>query len=293
LLIGGFAAPFPLDADTAILGAMGIIEDINGGGALYAGMFDTHAHLSYLAERGIDADACVSALFGAGFAGIIDIGTAADDLPARLAAFSRFSRVRFAAGCWPWKTAVAGRHEALALLEKTAAEAGGALAAIGECGFDRRENPQASDEERELFDGQMTLARKLGVPLIVHSRDAAKDTLDALEWLDGAPAVIHCFSYGMEEALAFVRLGCHISFAGNLTFKNAGALRDAIRVVPPDRLLLETDCPFLAPVPHRGQPAHPGMVAETYRIASDVLGVPLDDLKPIIRRNAELLFFSK
>lgn len=271
---------------------MGIIEDINGGGALYAGMFDTHAHLSYLAERGIDADACVSALFGAGFAGIIDIGTAAGDLPARMAAFAKFERVRFAAGCWPWKAAVAGRHEALALLEKTAAEAGGALAAIGECGFDRREHPEASVAERELFEGQMALARRLGLPLIVHSRDAPADTLDALARLDGVTALVHCFSYGPDEARAFVRLGCHISFAGNLTFKNAGLLRDAIRVVPLDRLLLETDSPFLAPVPHRGQSAHPGMVAETYRVAADVLGIPLDTLKPLVRRNAEALFFQ-
>jgi TatD DNase family protein len=257
----------------------------------YDGLFDTHAHLSYLDGQGIDAQKCVFTLFESGFAGIIDIGTAANDLADRITAFSRFDKVRFAAGIWPHKELLAQKYEQLALLEKQIdAAPAGSVAAIGECGFDRRENPDAPRTERDFLEAQLDLAGRKRLPVIIHSREAARETLETLAAHPGLRGIIHCFSYTGREARMFLDMGYHISFAGNLTFKNAGNLREALQTVPHDRLLLETDSPYLAPTPFRGKPAHPGMILQTYRCAAALLDMSIDDLKATVRRNAALLF---
>ncbi|MDR0383599.1 MAG: TatD family hydrolase [Spirochaetaceae bacterium] len=254
------------------------------------GLFDTHAHLSYLDGRGIDAQACVSALFESGFAGIIDIGTAADDLAERIKAFSRFDKVRFAAGVWPHKEIIGQSDGQIASLERHIDAAPlGIVVAIGECGFDRRENPDAPRSERLFLEAQLDLARWRHLPVLIHSREAAMETIDTLAAHPDVCGVIHCFSYTANEARVFLDMGYYISFAGNLTFKNAGSLREALQIVPLDRLLLETDSPYLAPAPYRGKTAHPGMVIQTYRCAADLLGMNIEDLKDTVRRNAEQL----
>jgi TatD DNase family protein len=136
----------------------------------------------------------------------------------------------------------------------------------------------------------LDLAERRNLPVIIHSRDAAEETAAVLAGFPGIRGVIHCFSYGTTEARIFLNLGWHISFAGNLTYKNAGNLRETLCFVPPDRLLLETDSPFLAPVPHRGKPSHPGMVAENYALAAELRGVSLRSLAAGIRDNAISLF---
>ena len=260
----------------------------------WRGLFDTHAHLSFLDERGIDGKKCAASLFGAGFAGIIDIGTVAGDLGSRIAAFSPFAedgRLRFAAGIWPWRTAIAQVKEQIALLEREIdAAPAGFVAAIGECGFDRKENPEAPDGECALLEAQLDLAQRKSLPVIIHSRQAPAETIETLAAFPSVRGVIHCFSYTAAEARAFAGMGYAISFAGNLTYKNAGNLRDALLCVPPDRLLLETDCPYLAPVPYRGKPAHPGMLLETYRCAAALLKMDVQELKELLKLNAEAVF---
>jgi TatD DNase family protein len=262
--------------------------------AEWRGLFDTHAHLSFLDERGIDGEKCAAALFEAGFAGIIDIGTVAGDLGGRIKAFSSFAidgRLRFAAGIWPWKTAIAQGAEQLALLEREIdAAPDGFVAAIGECGFDRRENPEPGRAERALLEGQLDLAQRKRLPIIIHSREAPLETIEALAAFPAVRGIIHCFSYTKAEARTFVDMGYAISFAGNLTYKNAHNLRDALIDVPVDRLLLETDSPYLAPVPYRGKTAHPGMLLETYRCAAALLKIDIEELKETLKNNAEAVF---
>jgi TatD DNase family protein len=256
------------------------------------GIVDTHAHLSYLDERGIGALQCVGDLFEAGFWGILDVGNKAGDLTDRIRAFGAFKKVRFCAGVWPEAGAIADRVRQIDILQREIdANPKDRIAAIGECGFDRRETPEGGAAEREFFEMQLDLARRLGLPVIVHTREAASDALESLAGFKDVRAVIHCFSYGPEDAKKFLDLGCYISFAGNLTFKNAGLLREAIKAVPLDRLLLETDSPFLAPVPYRGKPAQPGFVVETYKTAAEVLRVDIEDLKTRIIENAGRLGF--
>jgi TatD DNase family protein len=257
----------------------------------YKGLFDTHAQLSYLDAHGIDSQKCVSVLFDSGFAGIIDIGTAADDLAERIAAFSRFNKVRFAAGIWPHKEFLAQKDAQIALLEQQIDAAPvGSVAAIGECGFDRRENPGAPRAEREFLEAQLDLAQRKRLPVIIHSREAPAETAETLALYPGLGGVIHCFSYTAREARVFLDMGYHVSFAGNLTFKNAGNLREALQIIPHDRLLLETDSPYLAPVPFRGKTAHPGMIIQTYRCAADLLNIDIEALKDTVKRNATRLF---
>jgi TatD DNase family protein len=272
-------------------------------------IIDTHAHLSMLDEFNarfnarkegspafVGAAALTQGLFDAGFGGIIDIGTEAEDLPARLAAFSRFERVRFSAGLWPDPDNIARRRELVPHLERHIADApAGLVVAVGECGLDHHQELPAGTEldkagERELLEMLLDLAERRNLPVIIHSRDAAEETAAALAGFPGVRAVIHCFSYGVAEARTFLDLGCHISFAGNLTYKNARNLREALCFVPPDRLLLETDAPFLAPVPHRGKPSDPGMVAESYALAAELRDLSLHSLAARISENVKRLF---
>jgi TatD DNase family protein len=272
-------------------------------------IIDTHAHLSMLDEFNarfnarregapafMGAAALTQGLFDAGFGGIIDIGTQAEDLPGRIAAFSRFERVRFAAGLWPDPDNIARRRELAPLLERNIAAAPpGLVAAVGECGLDHHQELPAGTEldkagERELLEMLLDLAERRNLPVIIHSRDAAEETAAILAGFPGVRGVIHCFSYGVTEARAFLDLGSYLSFAGNLTYKNAGNLREALCYAPLDRLLLETDAPFLAPVSHRGKPSDPGMVAENYALAAELRGLSLHALTAGISENVRCLF---
>ncbi|MDR0410221.1 MAG: TatD family hydrolase [Spirochaetaceae bacterium] len=256
-----------------------------------AGLFDTHAHLSYLDGRGINAEKLVPALFKAGFTGIIDVGTTAGDLAERMRAFSRFEHVRFSAGLWPHKEFLSCPERQLALLEQDIDTVpAGSVVAVGECGFDRRENPEPSGAERELLERQLDLARRRGLPVIIHSREAPAETIETLAAYPDVGGIIHCFSYGSSEARAFLDMGYYISFAGNISFKNAGALRETLKSVPLDRLLLETDSPYLAPEPYRGKPSHPGMIMQSYRRTAELLKIDIEELKERLRRNAAQVF---
>ncbi|MDR3325077.1 MAG: TatD family hydrolase [Spirochaetaceae bacterium] len=261
------------------------------------GFTDAHAHLAMLFD--IDREAGQEArlpddLALCGGAFLLDIGTQPDDLGPRIAQFGRFPNVRFAGGVWPHKEAVAAPQESARLLEAALARAApsGLLAAVGECGYDRRENPTAPEGETTLLELQLSLAGRYKLPIVIHSREAPRATIETLARFPDVRAVIHCFSYGVEEAKKFLELGCHISFAGNLTYKNAHNLREAIQIVPAGRLLLETDSPFLSPVPFRGKTCRPPMIAETYKTAAALRNTGVEELKQTIARNAEALFLQ-
>jgi TatD DNase family protein len=199
-----------------------------------------------------------------------------------------------AAGVWPSAEALARPADALAALEASAAEAealGSPVAAIGEGGLDYHHMNGERDAQIELFSGQIALAARMRLPLIVHSRDAFADTLAALSGARlSTPVIIHCFGYGPDEARAFLDLGCHLSFAGNLTYKKADALRAACALAPADRILVETDSPYMCPEPRRGRPCTPLDVGRTYAAAAAIRGVAAGELAGTVSANlAELL----
>jgi TatD DNase family protein len=259
------------------------------------GLIDSHAHLSMLSGRGIPAEKRLEELFSGGFGGIIDIGTAADDLADRIKEFSRFDRIRYAAGIWPYPEAIAGRQDLLRVLEQQIRGAPpGALAAVGECGLDRHwnkaENGADISGERELFEAQLDLAKQYNLPIIIHSREAPGETAEILARYPQVRGVIHCFSYGVAQAKTFLDLGYYLSFAGTITYKNSNSLREALRYSAEDRLLLETDSPFLAPASCRGRPAEPGMIGETYQLAAELRGMDTEKLKALTAQNVRNLF---
>jgi len=234
-------------------------------------------------------------LFSSGFGAIMDIGTNADDLGERVRAFSRFPGVSFSAGIWPSAEAIRDRTALLKLLtDNIARDGAGRVVAIGECGFDRHWNKTEegadTEGERELFAEQAKLAFGFNLPLVVHSREAADETARAIESIPGLRGVIHCFSYGKDEARRFLDLGFHLSFAGTITYKNSSDQREAARFAPDDRLLLETDSPYLAPLPFRGKSAEPGMVERTYEAVATLRGITVMRLTEIAAKNAHDLF---
>jgi len=264
-------------------------------------LIDTHAHLSMLAWRGIDPHETLRNLFAGGFTGIVDISLDPGDLPRRMEEFSGYDRLRFASGLWPHAGSIAGRERLVKELKQDIiaikqGEYAAKFCALGEFGLDHNWNGEGKDGspdlkgERELMEMQMDAAMELGLPVIIHSRDAAKETAETLARYPQAGGVVHCFSYGPAEVKTFLDLGYFISFAGNITYKNAQNIMDACKLVPSGRLLLETDCPYLAPVPYRGKPAHPGMVEEIYKKAAEVRGMQLETMAEQIAENVKTLF---
>ncbi|MDR2072285.1 MAG: TatD family hydrolase [Spirochaetaceae bacterium] len=256
---------------------------------------DTHAHLSLLDTRGLDSHALLGGLFKSGFGTIIDVSLESGDLAARIGAFSRYPAVRFASGLWPHEQVIRDRYRLVPILEgEINAAPPGMVCALGEFGLDHHRTGEQEQEdptgERELMEMQLDLAQRLSLPVIIHSRDAPRETAGILAAYPAVRGLIHCFSYGPAEAGAFLDLGYYISFAGNLTYKNASHIRESCAMVPRDRLLLETDCPFLAPVPCRGKPAHPGMVEEVYKLAAELRHTDIHTLAEQIAGNTGTLF---
>ncbi|MCS7298817.1 MAG: TatD family hydrolase [Spirochaetia bacterium] len=157
--------------------------------------------------------------------------------------------------------------------------------AIGEIGLEYYRMPVPKQEQIEMFELQMELARKYSKPVLIHSRDAFEDTLMVLKKYDSVKGIMHCFSGTPEMAKKYVDIGYYISFAGNLTFKKATNLQESLKQVPLDRVLFETDAPFLAPTPFRGQKNYPYMVKYVYEFASGILKIPFDGLVEKVLNN--------
>ena len=161
--------------------------------------------------------------------------------------------------------------------------------AIGETGLDYYYNHSEPHEQKLAFREQITLSKDLGLPLIVHCRDAYRDTLQLLsgKGLKKNSGIIHCFSGDMEFAQKVIDLGLYISFSGTLTFKKADELKSIAASVPINRILIETDCPYLAPVPKRGKfPNEPAWVVHTAEVLADIRGITIEEAGRITTENA-------
>lgn len=175
-------------------------------------------------------------------------------------------------------------------------DAGGRIVAVGEIGLDFHYAPETALQQIELFRAQLQLAVSLELPVIVHSREANRETITELaEYVRQAGrrerlGVLHCFTGTSEFAEELLALGFHISFSGIVTFRNADPLRAVAAIVPGDRLLLETDTPFLAPVPHRGKRNEPAFVVQVAETMARVRNCPLECLARITTENAGRLF---
>ncbi len=264
-----------------------------------SGVFtDTHAHLALVEERlGRPAvDAVLGRYAAAGIATaapfIVDIGVNPGDLARRLAGFGGHPFVRFAAGLWPGRESLANPEAALAALAADLASP--RCAALGECGLDYHHMEAPERAQIALFEAQAAMAAQAGLPLLVHSREAFADTLAVAGGAAGQiPVVIHCFGYGAREAEAFLERGCHLSFAGNLTYRKSEGLREALAAAPLDRILFETDSPYMNPMPRRGEPSTSLDLGRTMAAAAEIRGLPLEELAAAAQSNALRIFSGK
>jgi len=166
------------------------------------------------------------------------------------------------------------------------------VVAVGESGLDyyqvERRDKQA--RQRDCFAYQLDLARRLSLPVVIHSRAAQKDTLDLMRGAPGVTGVMHCFTESWEMAQQALDLGYYISISGIVTFRNGGNVREVARLIPAERLLIETDAPWLAPVPHRGKPNQPAFVADTAEFVAELRGVSVQELADVTHDNFQRLF---
>lgn len=164
--------------------------------------------------------------------------------------------------------------------------------AIGETGLDYYYSRDHIDAQHESFAGHLRVAGDLGLPVIVHTRDARKDTLDLIDQHgnDKTAGVLHCFTESLDMAMQALDLNYMISFSGIITFKNAEELREVVKAVPLDRLLIETDSPYLAPVPYRGKQNQPAYVVEVAQCVADLKGISLEAVAKISSENFYRLF---
>jgi TatD DNase family protein len=165
------------------------------------------------------------------------------------------------------------------------------VVAVGECGLDYHYDHSPRSEQADSFVRQIELAQRNDLALVIHTREAWEDTFDILD-REGMPGrtVFHCFTGGPDEATEAARRGAYISFSGIVTFKTAQDLRDAAVLTPADRILVETDSPYLAPVPHRGKPNQPANVAVVGEFLADLLDQPVAEFAAATMANASKLF---
>lgn len=166
------------------------------------------------------------------------------------------------------------------------------VVAIGEIGLDYYYDNSPREIQRIVFAKQMELACELDMPIVIHSRDATQDTLDILREFapKGARGIMHCFSGSYETAKILLDLGYYLAFGGSITFKNANRLREVVQKVPLDRILLETDCPYLTPVPHRGKRNEPAFVRYVAEMVAQVKEVDIETIAHVTTENAKRAF---
>ena len=250
---------------------------------------DSHCHLNY---KGLveDQDAVLARARAAGVSAMLNISTRHSEWDAIIATAQKSASIWATVGIHPHE---ADAHPDTDTATLVAAASHPKVVGIGETGLDYYYDHSDRDRQRHSFRTHITAARETGLPLIVHTRDAEADTAEILREEMGKGAysgVIHCFTASSEFADIALELGLFISISGIVTFKNAADLRETAARIPADRLLIETDSPFLAPVPHRGKSCEPGFVADTARFLADIRCVSVEDLAQQTSANFYTLF---
>lgn len=249
--------------------------------------YDTHAHYDDEAFDQ-DRDVLLPELHRQGITLINDIGC---DIPSSKKAISiaeAYPFVYAVVGAWPGNTgdmteADLDTYRQLAGHPK--------VVAIGEIGLDYHYDDVPREIQQHWFDRQMALADELGKPVVIHEREAHGDGMEIVrKWANKVPGVFHCFSGSAEMAQELVRLGWYVSFTGVVTFKNARRALEAIAAVPMDRIMIETDCPYLAPVPYRGKRNHSGYVPKVAEKIAEIKGLSTEEVAAITMENGKRFF---
>ena len=254
---------------------------------LAAPLIDTHAHLTDRRFNG-DLDQTLDRARGAGVIAFVVVGYDLASSAASVALSERYPDVWAAVGLHPHNA----KHATPALLGEVERLSHAArVVAIGECGLDYYRDLSPRERQREAFEAQLQMASDRDLPVVVHSRDAMDETLAVLA--ASAPAsggVMHCFDGTAAEAIKTCEMGLYVSFAGPITYRKDGTLRGAADAVPAERVLVETDCPYLAPDGHRGERNEPAYVRAMAEAVARARGVRFEEMARQTTTNAQRLF---
>jgi TatD DNase family protein len=256
--------------------------------------FDSHAHYydaRFDTECKEGVYALLDSLFHSDVTGIVNVGTNPKTSRKALEMALRFPRMYAAAGLHPSDAQEEKDvDKALAEIESMFLSGEKKLVALGEIGLDYHYPDTDKPHQAAFFEAQLCLAEELDLPVIIHDREAHGDCFDAICRHPGVRGVFHSYSGSAEMARDLVRRGWYISFSGVVTFKNAPKVREAVEAVPLDRILIETDCPYLAPVPYRGQMNHSGLMRYTAEAVAEVKKLRYDEVLRITSENARKLY---
>lgn len=252
-------------------------------------MIDAHAHLTD-PRFASELDEVIARARGAGLERILTCGEDVSSSRAAIEVARRHGIVRVAVGIHPHRAQSCDR-EAIAALRRLASDE--QVVAIGEIGLDLSGRSAPREDQQRALVAQLELAAELDLPVVLHVRESGSDVRALIDRAQRARGLVHCFSEGPLEVDEWTARGLYVSFAGTVTFARNSALREAARAVPEDRLLVETDAPYLAPEPHRGRRNEPAFVAATYGRVAAERGIGVDTLVSVTARNAAVLFGTR
>lgn len=258
-------------------------------------IFDTHAHYD---DRKFDDDReeLLKQLRDAGIGRVVDIGADIDSTRKAVALAKQYDFIYAAAGVHPSDVDCLDERSfqwLLGLVEESVEEKG-KIVAVGEIGLDYywEKNPEQRKKQQYWFEQQMELARKTGLPVVIHSREAAKDTWDMMNGLkcEDIGGVIHCYSYSVEMARNYLNKGFYLGIGGVVTYKNARVLKEVVQYAPMDRIVLETDCPYLTPAPNRGKRNSSLNLSYVIEAISALKGIPADEVEALTWENGKNMY---
>lgn len=246
-------------------------------------IFDSHSHYDDNRFDGV-REQLFAQMQQNGVCGIVTCGCDEQSSKAALQLAEQYDFVYAAVGIHPESINSGTTPEQIKALAKHKK-----CVAIGEIGLDYYWQTNTREEQIEIFEKQILLARELNLPIIVHDRDAHADTLEILKKYK-PKGVVHCFSGSVEMAKEIINLGLYIGVGGVITFKNARKLPDVVKIIPDSLLLVETDCPYLAPEPHRGKLCHSGMIKYTAQKIAEIRSTDTEQILKLTAQNAQKLF---
>jgi TatD DNase family protein len=252
-------------------------------------LVDSHCHLDF-PDFAAELDAVVGRARAAGIGRMVTISTRVRKLPQALAVAEKFPEIFCSVGTHPHNAEEELDIDAKALIALTKNPK---IVAIGEAGLDYHYDNSPRDAQAQGLRQHIAAARETGLPLVIHARDCDADMTAILSEETGKgafPAVLHCFTGGRDLAMRAIDLGLYVSFTGILTFKNSQSLRDIAAALPADRILVETDAPYLAPLPYRGKRNEPAYVVETAKVLAAARGVSFDEIARATTENFFRLF---
>lgn len=248
-------------------------------------IFDSHAHYDSEAFDD-DRKELLNALQGQGVCGIINCGSDMASSLKSLELADEFEYIYAACGVHPHE-AESCKQGYLPVLKKLCMEE--KCVAVGEIGLDYHYDFSPRDIQKRVFEQQLVLAKELDLPVIIHDREAHEDTFELLKRYK-PKGVVHCFSGSVEMAKEIVKLGMYIGLGGAVTFKNARKPLEVAAYVPDDKLLIETDCPYMTPVPHRGKRCDSSYIPFTAEVLASVRNTTAEEILDLTRKNANTLF---